>query len=380
MKVVDVAVAVFLKPDGSFLLSSRPDGKPYAGFWEFPGGKIEPNESVRDALMRELIEELAVVIDEAYPWFSFVMTYPHGTVRLHQWRVTAWHDADAQGMRGMEKQQFRWQPSVDALSVSPTLPGCVPIFRALSLPTTMLVTNASEMGVAGYLQNLRAFWSKNARKGASEGEFVARNVLGPTGAPHSAPLTATNETAAQIAMRAANGGLIDASLRAAESEMPAVRSVGTQQLLQIREKNFSPTERLAFALAAASVAREHGHLVAVNSDIALATSISADGLHLTSADLARTRERPSFKWVGASVHSEEELQRAADLGCDYAVLGAVSETSSHPNKAPLGWERFAALARETPIPVFAIGGLRPADMQRAWQHGAHGIAMQRGAF
>ena len=86
----DVAVAIFLRPDGTFLLSSRPEGKPYPGYWEFPGGKLEPGESVYDALVRELIEELNVTITRATPWFTFIMRYTHATVRLHGRRVNSW--------------------------------------------------------------------------------------------------------------------------------------------------------------------------------------------------------------------------------------------------------------------------------------------------
>ena len=126
MNITDVAVAVFIRPDRTFLLSSRPVGKPYAGFWEFPGGKIEDGETAHDALVRELIEELNVTITHATPWFTFTMQYTHAHVRLHCWQVQKWHGE----MRGMEGQAFQWQ-SLDALTVSPTLPGCVPIFEAL---------------------------------------------------------------------------------------------------------------------------------------------------------------------------------------------------------------------------------------------------------
>ena len=147
--ITDVAVAIFLKPDGAFLLSSRPEGKPYPHYWEFPGGKIEPGESVYAALVRELVEELNVTITHATPWFTFTMHYTHATVRLHCWRVHAWHGE----MRGMEGQHFEWQ-HIDALTVSPTLPGCIPIFNALRLPTTYAITNAAEMGIDTYLAHL----------------------------------------------------------------------------------------------------------------------------------------------------------------------------------------------------------------------------------
>ncbi|MBA2484433.1 MAG: NUDIX domain-containing protein, partial [Nitrosomonas sp.] len=79
-----------MRPDGSFLLARRPEGKPYPGYWEFPGGKIETGESPLAALERELQEELGIHITLAYPWITRVFTYTHATVRLHFFRVTTW--------------------------------------------------------------------------------------------------------------------------------------------------------------------------------------------------------------------------------------------------------------------------------------------------
>ena len=89
--VIEVAAAVILRADGSeFLLAQRPADKLYAGYWEFPGGKVEPGETVRAALVRELREELGISLSACSPWLTRVFTYPHATVRLHFWRVTAW--------------------------------------------------------------------------------------------------------------------------------------------------------------------------------------------------------------------------------------------------------------------------------------------------
>ncbi len=148
-RITDVAVAVFIKPDGSFLLSSRPAGKPYPGYWEFPGGKIESGESVLHALKRELMEELNVAITAATPWITFMMFYTHATVRLHCWRVSQWHGE----MKGMEGQRFEWQ-RLGKITVTPALPGCAPILKALALPEIYAITNAAEMGVEAYLTRL----------------------------------------------------------------------------------------------------------------------------------------------------------------------------------------------------------------------------------
>src|SRR5438105_970891 len=89
-KIVDVGAAVITRPDGSFLLAERPVGKVYAGYWEFPGGKIEFGETPLQGLARELNEELGIDIDDASPWLTQMFVYPHATVRLHFFRVTAW--------------------------------------------------------------------------------------------------------------------------------------------------------------------------------------------------------------------------------------------------------------------------------------------------
>jgi 8-oxo-dGTP diphosphatase len=124
--VVDVAVGVLIKPDGDFLLTSRPAGKVYAGYWEFPGGKFEPGESVQQALQRELQEELGIHIDQIEPWRQELVDYPHALVRLHFCKV--WHWTGALQMR--EAQSFAWQRL--PVSVSPVLPGTVPVLQWLA--------------------------------------------------------------------------------------------------------------------------------------------------------------------------------------------------------------------------------------------------------
>jgi 8-oxo-dGTP diphosphatase len=79
---VQVAVGVLVRPDGAFLLTSRPPGKVYEGYWEFPGGKVEPGESVEQALRRELLEEIGITIGAVLPWRVERVDYPHALVRL----------------------------------------------------------------------------------------------------------------------------------------------------------------------------------------------------------------------------------------------------------------------------------------------------------
>ena len=120
-KVVEVAVGVLIQPDGQFLLTSRPPGKVYEGYWEFPGGKLEAGESVEQALRRELQEEIGITIGAVYPWKVEMVDYPHALVRLNFCKVFDW-----QGELQMhEGQEFSWQCL--PVQVAPVLPGTVPV-------------------------------------------------------------------------------------------------------------------------------------------------------------------------------------------------------------------------------------------------------------
>lgn len=124
--VVDVAVGVLLRPDGAFLLTSRPQGKVYAGYWEFPGGKVEPGETLEQALRRELDEELGIVIGPSHPWRVEMVDYPHALVRLRFRKVHEWSGE----LQMREGQSHAWQSL--PVSVSPVLPGTVPVLQWLA--------------------------------------------------------------------------------------------------------------------------------------------------------------------------------------------------------------------------------------------------------
>jgi 8-oxo-dGTP diphosphatase len=120
---VDVAVGVLIDSGGRFLLTSRPSGKVYAGYWEFPGGKLEPTESIEQALRRELHEELGIAIASVQPWRTELMDYPHARVRLHFCKVRAWSGE----LQMREGQSFAWQTL--PVDVKPLLPGTLPVLR-----------------------------------------------------------------------------------------------------------------------------------------------------------------------------------------------------------------------------------------------------------
>ena len=309
LKVVEVAAAVLQKPDGTFLLAQRPKDKIWAGYWEFPGGKIESGETPHHALVRELHEELGIEVETAYPWIMRVFTYPHATVKLHFFRVTQWRGEP----HPHEGQQFSWQ-SPSAVAVAPMLPANAPVLRALSLSPLYAISNVKELGEEEYLRRL---------------EIALKNGL---------------------------------------------------KLVQLREKHLRREELHDLALRMLLLLRPHRAKLLLNGDVELANEVGAYGVQLTAGQLMSLSERPAVGWCGASCHDLKELCRAEQLGCDFALLSPVLPTQSHPGESALGWEQFTAIAAQSPIPVYALGGLQLADMEVAWQHGAHGVALLRQAW
>jgi 8-oxo-dGTP diphosphatase len=134
------------------------------------------------------------------------------------------------------------------------------------------------------------------------------------------------------------------------------------------------------ALSESVSARVHpmgGRVVANRGN---AWTSETDGIHLRAVDLMALDARPPGDLVGASCHGLEELDQAERLGLDYAVLGPVLETASHPGQAGMGWQRFRELAAGRSFPVYAIGGLSAKDLPQARTAGAHGIAAIRSVW
>lgn len=307
---VEAAVAVILREDGQVLLGQRPEGKPWAGWWEFPGGKIEAGETPFHALQRELQEELGITAVEAYPWLTRTFDYPERTVKLRFFTVRKWRGEP----HGCENQQLSWQPPA-SVGVGPLLPANEPIMHMLRLPAIYAITNLYEMG---------------------EQQFFA-----------------ALETA------------LDRGLR----------------LIQVREKHLDEQALAIFASRVVELARSCGARVLLNGEISMAEQVGADGVHLSSARLLAMNHRPPAGLLcTASCHNVEELAQAASLGLDFVLLAPVMRTLSHPDTAPLGWAQFGHLLHDYPLPVYALGGLQSADMATAWEHGAHGISMQRAVW
>ena len=149
MKKVDVAAAVILRPDDTFLLGQRAPDTFYPGYWEFPGGKVEPGETPRQALARELREELGIGVDTAWPWIVREHAYEHAHVRLHFFRVVAWHGE----LRDHVHSALAWQRA-DRLDVAPMLPANAPVLKALALPDFYGISHAHAIGIEAQLAAL----------------------------------------------------------------------------------------------------------------------------------------------------------------------------------------------------------------------------------
>lgn len=148
--------------------------------------------------------------------------------------------------------------------------------------------------------------------------------------------------------------------------------------VQLRAPDCDAARWRSLAAAAVARCRSAGAQVAVNADVELAQRLGV-GVHLRASQLHDFSERPlpAGSLVAASCHTLEELRAAQALGCDFAVVGAIKPTASHPGTEPLGWERFAALREQVSLPIYAIGGLSADDIGEARRNGAQGIAAIR---
>jgi len=304
-----VAAAVLLRRDGQVLLAQRPAGKPYAGYWEFPGGKLEPGETPRHALDRELHEELGIVVRRASPWLVQEFVYPHAHVELHFFRVFEWEG----DLASHDGQAFEWQ-TPGRYRVSPLLPANTKILAALDLPLVYGITCAEDSDETAFLER---------------------------------------------AERALAGGL---------------------RLVQLRDKTWPLPRRVRFARAFVPLAHRYDARVLWNGSAGEARDAGCDGVHWTAAALREARERPADLLTAASCHTREEIARAGELRLDFAMLGPIAATPTHPFATPLGWEGFERVATGCNLPVFALGGLAADDVEAAIDHGAHGAALRRAAW
>jgi len=152
------------------------------------------------------------------------------------------------------------------------------------------------------------------------------------------------------------------------------------RIVQLREKDWPAARVRALGDRLLALAAPYGAQVLLNGDAGSARAWGFAGVHWTSARLAQASARPNDIACGASCHAREDVAKAGALALDFVVLGPVAATPTHPNATPLGWDGFAAGVQGTSVPVFALGGLTRTDLDAAIDHGAHGVALRRGAW
>lgn len=302
---IHVVAAALIDADGRVLLAQRPEGKHLAGYWEFPGGKVEAGESAEQALRREILEEIGVRVGAVESLIRIPWNYSSKRIVLDVYRVDSFDGVP----HSCEGQPLKWVPAT-ALDPAEMPEADHPVIHALALPREYLITPEPDADREVFLARLDAALARGVRL---------------------------------------------VQLRAHLLDDAALRSLATACLARVRTA---------------------GGQLLISRRFDLVEELDLDGVHVSAAQLAELAERPVSprRWFAASCHSAGELQLAHSLRADFAVLGTVAATASHPGQSPLGWEAFAALCEQSSLPVFALGGLGPGDLGRALQSGAQGVA------
>ncbi len=306
-----VAVAVIVNAAGELLLTQRLPGTHLEGLWEFPGGKLEEGESINRGVRREIREELGIDILQHRPLIQVRHHYPERSVLLDVHLITDWRGSPV----GLEGQALEWA-TLDALARYQLPPADEPIVTALRLSSCYWIT-PTDIDEATLLNRLASLMQNRAKETA----LATRQLL---------------------------------QLRLAQASVDQI----TQLVAHIRQQEWAD------------------ELDLLVKDVALAKAFNC-GVHLRAQELMQldTRPLPAHHWVGASCHNLRELQHAADIGCDFATLSPLLPTQSHPGAPTLGWATFAEWVADTPLPVYALGGMQSGLLMHAWEAGAQGVAL-----
>jgi len=316
--ILHVAVGVIRNNKNKVLLSRRPADVHQANLWEFPGGKLEPGETVRQALSRELNEELALTVKSAKPLIKIYHDYEQHSVLLDVWQIDSWDMdlVDDNGQQGQEGQKVEWV-DISSLGARDFPAANRAIIQAVQLSDFYLICPEPEADSRNYINKFKACISAGVRL------FQLRFNENSHYDRHGALIT---------------------------------------ELLELCKTS-------------------HSRLL-VNSLPDYAVKIGAHGVHLNSARLLQCCERPLDKkfLVSASCHNSTELKHAYKIDVDFAVLSPVNKTSSHESAKPLGWDKFKNLVEPINIPVYALGGMRAGDMKKFCEFGAQGISVLSGVW
>ena len=308
-----VAVAVISDMNGRVLVSQRHSDSHLGSMWEFPGGKVEADETVEEALVREIDEELRLTITEARPLIRIPYAYPDKYVLLDVWKVITYTGEPT----GAEGQAVKWVSLEDIIAMQMPLANKT-IVTACQLPDKYMITPEpydTGRGWNDYLNQLESSLESGIRllqfrsKSLTPSDYVelAKEVI-------------------SICHR---------------KDCKVILNMNMQEI-----------------------------------DTHMMTALDCDGWHLQSKDLLKLGSRAisCTKLLSASCHSIEEVLHANRIGCDFILLGPVERTLTHPDTAPMGWETFASICDESVVPVYALGGMHSKHLPLAWRSGAQGIA------
>lgn len=304
---IHVAVGVIYNPDKSKVLIAKRTAKQHlAGFWEFPGGKVEQDEDIASALIRELDEELGIVVKEAKQFTTVLYDYPDKKVLLDVWQVHEWSGEP----KSRENQEIAWS-TISELNNYDFPEANKHIIQTLSLSPIYLISQKTY---------------KNESKLLS---------------------------------------IVDECF-----------SVGIRSF-QLRLDFRQEPEFSALLNRVNKLAKKYDAKLILNGTPADIENFYVDGIHLKSKELLNYESRPiSEKYIlGASCHNEEELVLAEKLNVNYAFISPVLRTNSHPEETAIGWDRFYKMRKKVKFPVYALGGMTPADIEIAKYYDAYGVAM-----
>lgn len=304
-----------LQPDTRVLLSQRRPGKHLAGSWEFPGGRVESDETEFGALQRELKEELGITVHAAERWCTLTHRYPEKTISLKIYRVTDWSGVAS----GLEGQAIEWVPW-QAVPDRPMPPADRALLKLFGMAPCYLMDQAPDRGrtADALLEDWRARIAAIANSPWSNERWLVQ-WTGLDG---------------------------DASDQA-----------------------------IALGQAAVECAQRAGHVCLVHGSEPWAKRLGADGLALPKAQGMALAERPKdLKWVAMACDDPASLQHATQLGLDFVLLSPLRATRAQPTDPALGGGAFEALVGQAGLPVIALGGLGVEDLAWVRSLGGFGVA------